>query len=131
MTVIAFRPRPLGRGEHRSSHTSVTGTFQSPRGRSGRMSGILRVRRLVVLPSGTDVVGVFTAELREADGSLIGVDSRRATVAADVVPGGPGRRLVVPPLELELMGMTVRVQGFTIESPSPTGGPFAPGGEGA
>lgn len=118
MTVIAFRPRQRGEASGRpEEHAAITGTFQSPRGRCGRMDGILRVRRLVVLPTGTRIVGVFTAELREADGSLIGVDSRRTTVAVDVVEEGPGRRLVVPPLELDLLGMAVRVDGLTVETP--------------
>lgn len=116
MTVIAFRPRSArGEAEYAGRHLSVTGTFQSPRGRSGQMHGILRVQRCNPAPGGARVQGVFTAELREADGSVIGVDSRRTTVVADAVPDDRGLLLVVAPLELDLMGMTVHVQGFTIE----------------
>ena len=49
------------------------------------MRGSLRVHRLVIVPGATFVTGVFTGELREDDGSLVGVDSRRATLAADLV----------------------------------------------
>ncbi|HZB66040.1 MAG TPA: hypothetical protein VE503_01360 [Ornithinibacter sp.] len=118
MTVIAF-PHPSSRPEqaYAGSHLSVTGAFQSPRGRSGHMNGILRVRRLLPSPGGVSVTGVITAELREADGGLIGVDSRRATLTACPVRGERGLQLVVDPLELDLMGITVRVQRFTIEPP--------------
>jgi hypothetical protein len=119
MTVIAF-PHPSSRPEqgYAGGHPSVTGAFQSPSGRSGLMNGILRVRRLVPSPGGVSVTGVFAAELREADGGLIGVDSRRATVTASSVRGESGVQLVVDPLELDLMGITVRVQRFTIEPPA-------------
>ena len=119
MTVIAF-PHPSSRQEqgYAGTHPSVTGAFQSPRGRSGLMHGILRVRRLLRSPGGASVTGVFTAELREADGGLIGVDSRRVTFPASSARGERGLVLVVDPLELDLMGITVRVQRFTIEPPA-------------
>ena len=119
MTVIAF-PHPYSQPEHTyaGSNPSVTGAFQSPRGRSGHMNGTLRVRTLLPSPAGVSVTGVFTAELREADGGLIGVDSRRATLTASPLRGERGLQLVVDPLELELMGITVRVQRFTIEPPA-------------
>ena len=127
MTVIAF-PHPSSPPEqaYAGSHPSVTGAFQSPRGRSGHMNGILRVRTLLASPAGVSVTGVFTAELREADGGLIGVDSRRATLTACPVHGERGLQLVVGPLELDLMGITVRVQRFTIELPAdlPTSQPL-------
>ncbi len=119
MTVIAFpRPSPRPEQAYAGSHASVTGAFQSPRGRSGHMNGILRVRTLLPSPGGVSVTGVFTAELREADGGLIGVDSRRATLTASPMRGERGLQLVVDPLELDLMGITVRVERFTIEPPA-------------
>jgi hypothetical protein len=79
------------------------------------MTGSLRLQRLVIVPRGAFVTGVFTGELREPDGTLVGVDSRRATVPADLVPHQTGLRPVVRPLQLDLMGITVDVQGFVIE----------------
>jgi hypothetical protein len=79
------------------------------------MRGILRVRAVDLDAGGASLDGVFTAELRERDGGLIGVDSRRVTVAADLEPHDSGRRLVVGPLDLDLMGITVRVQRFAID----------------
>lgn len=98
-------------------HASVAGAFQSPRGRSGQMRGTLRVRRVLPRAGGLWVTGVLTAELREADGSLTGVDSRRVTLPASEVRGDRGLRLVVDPLVVDLMGITVRVERFTIEAP--------------
>ena len=118
MTVIAFPPRPAGAdAADAGTHHAVTGTFRSPRGRSGEMHGILRVAGLHLVPSGVRLTGVFTAELREADGSLIGLDSRRTTVATELVHRESGAQLLVGPLDLDLMGMTVHVQQFTIAPP--------------
>lgn len=118
MTVIAFRSRN-GRGGLRPSAadgTPVTGTFRSPRGRIGVMTGHLRLHRLVLVPRGVFVDGVFTGELREPDGTVVGLDSRRATAAADLVRGPDGLRPVVRPLQLDLMGIAVRVHSFAIET---------------
>ena len=118
MTVIAFPRRPSGSdGQHARNHPRVEGTFQSPRGRRGSMHGTLRVRRFVLGPDGLCLSGVFTAELREDDGTLIGVDSRRATVPVEVVHDERGSRLVVAPVALELMGIVVDVRQFVLDPP--------------
>jgi hypothetical protein len=117
MTVIAFRPRPH-RGAPRipdGDCTPITGTFRSPRGRAGSLTGHLRLQRLVIAPRGAFVTGVFTGELREADGTLIGVDSRRATTPADLVRDDDGMRPVVRSLQLDLMGIAIEVEPFAIE----------------
>ena len=123
MTVIAFRPRPRA-ADLAAADTPVplAGTFRSPRGRLGHMVGALRVHRLVVVPRGTFVTGVFTGELRDDDGSLVGVDTRRATIAADLVREGHGYLPVLRPFQLDLMGITVDVEATTID-PAPTSGP--------
>ena len=121
MTVIAFPPRV---GRHDTSdagnHHTVTGSFRSPRARRGEMAGNLRVARLRLTPDGVRLTGVFTAELREDDGAVIGLDSRRTTVTAEVVHGRGGPLLVVGPLDLDLMGITVHVEPFTIDPPPGT-----------
>jgi len=124
MTVIAFRRRPTaapeGAGE---APVALEGTFRSPRGRLGRMRGSLRVHRLVIVPRGTFVTGVFTGELRDDDGSLVGVDTRRATIAADLVRAGSGYLPVLRPFQLDLMGITVQVPATTVEqAPTPPRG---------
>jgi hypothetical protein len=117
MTVIAFQPRPSRRSPRSTGGegTTISGTFRSPRGRSGSMVGHLRLQRLVIAPRGAFVTGVFTGELREPDGTLVGVDSRRATAPADLVRDENGLRPVVRPLRLDLMGITVEIDPFVIE----------------
>ncbi|KGN42064.1 hypothetical protein [Knoellia aerolata] len=116
MTVIAFRPRPTT-GKPRPTDddaTAITGSFRSPRGRTGTMSGHLRLQRLVVVPRGAFVTGVFTGELREFDGTLVGVDSRRCTVPADLRRSDDGLQAVIRPLHLDLMGIDVDVGAFAV-----------------
>ena len=115
MTVIAFRPRPRTAAQSAAdTPVPLAGTFWSPRGRLGHMVGALRVHRLVVVPRGTFVSGVFTGELRDGDGSLVGVDTRRATIAADLVREGAGYLPVLRPFQLDLMGITVDVEATKI-----------------
>ena len=117
MTVIAFRPRPpAGDATPAEVQTAFTGTFRSPRGRLGSMTGQLRLQKLVLTPRGAFVTGVFTGELHEPDGSLVGVDSRRCTVTADLQRCDGGLRAVVRPMQLDLMGITVDVDAFAVAS---------------
>lgn len=116
MTVLAFRPRrnpepPASDGDG----IPLTGTFRSPRGHEGVMTGHLRLHRLVLAPRGAFVTGVFTGELREPDGTVVGRESRRTTVPADLVRDDLGLHPVVRPLELDLMGLAVHVHSFAIE----------------
>ena len=123
MTVIAFRPRPPATSQASHAPVPLAGTFRSPRGRLGHMVGALRVHRLLIVPRGTFVTGVFTGELRDDDGSLVGVDTRRATIAADLVREGHGYLPVLRPFQLDLMGITVDVDATTIDpalGPSPS-----------
>ena len=115
MTVIAFRPRRTSTTSVPGGGTPFTGTFRSPRGGTGLMTGHLRLQRLVLAPRGAFVTGVFTGELREPDGALIGRGSTRATAPADLVRDDAGLRPVVRPLQLDLMGIAVRVDAFGIE----------------
>ena len=110
MTVIAFRPRPPAAPEPAAdTPVPLAGTFRSPRGRTGHLQGSIRVHRLVIVPGGAFVTGVFTGELRDDDGTLIGVDTRRATIEADLVRLGDGYLPVLRPFQLDLMGLTVDV----------------------
>jgi hypothetical protein len=120
MTVIAFRPRQTAAsGRTVDTPVPLVGAFRSPRGRVGHMVGALRVHRLVITSRGTFVTGVFTGELRDHDGSLIGVDTRRATIAADLVREGQGYLPVLRPFQLDLMGITVDVEATTIDPALP------------
>jgi hypothetical protein len=126
MTVIAFRPRPRPASPRPADvPVPLVGTFRAPSGRMGHLVGSLRVHRLVIIPRGTFVTGVFTGELRDHDGSLVGVDTRRATIAADLVRQGEGYLPVLRPFQLDLMGITVDVAATTIDptlAPTPAPG---------
>jgi hypothetical protein len=111
MNVIAFRPHYA---RSLREPPMVHGTFRSPRGRAGRMTGSVRLQRLVLVPRGAFVTGVFTGELRDDDG-IIGVESRRATAPADLVPDERVFRPWVRPFALDLMGITVNVAGFAVD----------------
>lgn len=116
MTVIAFRPRrnpeaPASDGDG----IPLTGSFRSPRGDEGLMTGHLRLQRLVLAPRGAFVTGVFTGELREPDGTVVGRESRRTTAPVDLVRDDVGLHPVVRPLDLDLMGLAVHVHSFPIE----------------
>lgn len=117
MTVIAFRPRPRA-GDPRLDQfddAPFTGTFRTPLGRLSAVEGHLRVQRLVLVPSGVFVTGVFVAELREADGTFIGIDSRRATVPADLVRREDGLQPVVRATRLSLMGLELQITPFPVD----------------
>lgn len=116
MTVIAFRPRPRAATERPADcRVPLVGTFRSPRGRLGRMEGTLRVKRLVIVPRGAFVTGVFTGELRDDDGSVVGVDSRRVTAPVDLVREGDGFAPIVRPFQLDLMGIAVDLAATRID----------------
>ena len=116
MTVIAFRPRPLdGETSVPDQHsTAFSGVFRSPRGRTGTMAGELRMHRLVITPRGAFVTGVFTGTLRDFDGSVVGADSRRRTVRADLRRGDDGLHAVIRSMQLDLMGLSVDIDAFEV-----------------
>jgi hypothetical protein len=78
------------------------------------------------------VTGVVTGELRDADGSLVGVDSRRVTLAVDLVRQGDGYVPVAHASRIDLMGLTVHVERTVLDVPlvlpwraaRPRGGPL-------
>lgn len=119
MTVIAFRPRPrsTSSGHRADAPVPVTGRFRSPRGRTGRLEGTLRLRRLVIVPRGAFVTGVVTGELLDADGSLVGVDSRRVTLPVDLVRQGDRFVPVVRASRLDLIGLAVDLDPAVLDVP--------------
>ena len=117
MSVIAFRPRSARReAPGPAEHPTVRGTYRSPRGGSGHLTGSLRVQRLVLGPRGAFVTGVFSGELRDDDGTLVGVESRRACVRADLVQAEQGFRPIVRPFTLDLMGIAVDIDAFAVDA---------------
>lgn len=121
------------------AHPSIDGTFRSPEGRCGRLTGSLRMERLLITPHGTFVCGVVTGHLRTPDGAVVAVASTPVTAAADLVHEDGRTAAHVHAFDIEMIGIPVRVTGFVLEptlavavdgpGTSRTGSSTAPGGD--
>jgi len=94
----------------------IHGTFPSPSGRVGTMTGCLRLDRFVVVSDRLFAAGVFAGELLDADGTTIGWGGRYQTAPAEIVRGLRGVTAVIGPVDVDLLGLTVSVPAFTIDS---------------
>lgn len=115
---------PITRGRRRANRTltptlnrsaQTHGTFRAPSGRQGAMTGSMRLDRLVLASGRLRAIAVFTGELVDADGSRVGVGSRRAVAPADIVRSANGMSLSIGPLDVDLLGLVVSVEAFTVE----------------
>lgn len=79
------------------------------------MSGLMRLHRLVLESGRLRAVAVFTGELLDADGSRVGVGSRRTNIPADVVRSATGITVSIGPLDVDLLGLAVHVESFCLE----------------
>ena len=110
MTVSQFPHRfPSGH----DSDIPISGTFPSPSGRSGTMTGWLRVERLRLDRNHSSVDGVFTGELFDADGQRIGSCSRRQSAPARTGESDDGP-VTVGPVDVDLMGLLVSVPAVRV-----------------
>ena len=99
--------------------TAVRGTFPSPKGKVGHMSGWLRLDRFVLEEDELRAAGVFTGELIDADGTLIGVGSCRRTVPAEIARSAGGIVATIGPVDVDLLGLVVTVSPFSVEARVP------------
>jgi len=120
MTLIALHPRadhrlpgPLFPGQ---GMARIEGTFRSPRGGAGTMTGWLRLGGFVVVSGQLCAAGVFTGALLDADGTTIGVGSRRRTAPVEITRTSEGLTARVGPVDVDLLGLTVTVPAFTMET---------------
>ncbi len=118
MTVIPFRQRHTG-PESAPVLTlirkaAIRGTFRAPNGRTGTMTGWLRLRRFVLVSDQLCAAGIFTGTLFDADGRPIGLGSRRHTAPAAVSNGGPQVTAVIGPVDVDLLGLTVTIEAFEL-----------------
>jgi hypothetical protein len=120
MTVIALHPRadhrlpgPLVPGQ---GMARIHGTFRSPRGGEGTMTGWLRLGGFVVVSGQLCAAGVFTGELLDADGTTIGVSSRRRTAPVKITRTAERLTALVGPVDVDLLGLTVAVPAFIVET---------------
>jgi len=80
------------------------------------MTGCLRLDRFIVVYGRLCVAGVFAGELLDADGTTIGWGSRRKTAPAEIVRGRRGATAVIGPVDVDLLGLTVSVPAFTLDT---------------
>jgi hypothetical protein len=78
------------------------------------MSGSVRVERVIDLPHVTALDAVVTGRLVDADGTPIGVGSRRQQVSAILVRDSDGTWFSAGPLQVDLLGLSVSVPAFTV-----------------
>lgn len=90
----------------------AAGTFRSPTGRTGRFCGTYRLERLSTGPLAT---GVVTGRLVDADGTWVGLAARRTRAPAEVDADGDAVLLRLGPLAVDLLGLTVRLEPFTVD----------------
>ena len=115
---------PFARGRRRAKHTCVSplsrtaamrGSFQAPSGRAGTMTGWMRLRRFVLESGRLRALAVFTGELFDVDGSRVGIGSRRMLVPVEMVRSKRGISVSIGPLDVDLMGLAVSVEAFSME----------------
>lgn len=82
------------------------------------MTGSLRLNRIIRLSDGPSAAGVFTGELRDEDGQLIGVASRRRYAPVRIVGSTRGAVAVIGPVNVDLLGLDVHVHAATVHLPS-------------
>jgi hypothetical protein len=101
------RPSPAATGQ-------VSGTFRDPHGDLGTFVGGYRLERLVDQFGQLAAAGVFTGNLTDSSGDHLGFASRRLTAAAEVVPTPSGSELRIGPLDVNLLGLFVRVEHVAV-----------------
>jgi hypothetical protein len=80
------------------------------------MTGCLRLDRFIVVSGRPCAAGLFAGELLDADGTTIGWGSRRKTAPAEIVRGLRGATGVIGPVDVDLLGLTVRVPAFILDT---------------
>lgn len=130
MSVIPLHPRRTSSDRPRAPGSypvaGIRGSFRAPSGRTGTMTGSLRVERLLATSDRLWAEGVFTGALVDADGSHIGTASRRQRVPAVVAHDLEGHPVVIGPAEVDLIGLTVAVPAITVDAAGQVGAEFGP-----
>ncbi len=80
------------------------------------MTGWMRLERFHVISDRLYAAGVFAGELLDSDGTTIGVGSRRRTVPAELARSLHGTAVVIGPVDVDLLGLTVRIPAFTMDT---------------
>jgi hypothetical protein len=80
------------------------------------MTGWLRCGGFVMVSGRLCIAGVFTGELLDADGTTIGVGSRRRIAPVEITRTTEGLTALVGPVDVDLLGLTVTVPAFTMDT---------------
>ncbi len=121
MTVIPFAPRLDAEPDDGAGPPplatvpAVTGSLYSPRGRVGCFTGSYRLERFVSQRGQLAAAGVFTGKLTDADGSHIGIGSRRLTATVQVAVNETALEIRLGPLDVNLLGFRVTVDKLTMD----------------
>jgi hypothetical protein len=117
MTVLPFRTPASttapGKGPPGTT-AELVGTFPAPSGARGTVTGTYRLERLVDQFGQLAAAGIFTGELRDADGTHVGIASRRLTCAAFVDPYAETHVVRIGPVDVNLLGFMVTVDEFCV-----------------
>lgn len=109
----------LPAGPSRAHGAPVRGTFRSPKGKAGTMTGWLRLDRFVLVADELHAAGVFAGELVDADGTFIGMGSCRKAVPAAITRSDRGITATIGPVDVALLGLIVTISPFTVEARVP------------
>lgn len=110
------RPAPRAANLPPYGESRVVGAFRSPTGATGTMTGWFRLVRFVAAAERLHAEGVFTGDLLDADGSSIGIGSRRRTVPVALTRSAGGLVALLGPLEVDLLGLCVSVPTFSLDA---------------
>jgi hypothetical protein len=80
------------------------------------MTGCLRLDQFILVADRLCASGVFAGELLDADGTSIGWGSRRKACPAEIVRGLHEVTALIGPVDVDLMGMTVSIDAFTVHT---------------
>lgn len=120
MTVIAFPQRHKNRepapARLLNRKAAIHGTFPSPSGGLGTMTGWMRLARLHMVSDQLCAAGVFSGELLDSKGDTIGVASRRRTVSAEIAQSLNDHAAVIGPVDVDFLGLTVSITAFTLDT---------------
>ena len=117
MTVLPFRTPSTSSARGTGPPGTVAelvGTFPAPSGGRGTFTGSYRLERLVDQFGQLAAAGIFTGEMHNADGTHVGMSSRRLTCAALVETDAERHLVHIGPVDVNLLGLMVTVQEFTV-----------------
>ena len=120
MTVLPFRTpssSPTRGTGPPGTNAELVGTFPAPSGGRGTFTGSYRLERLVNQFGQLAAAGIFTGELHDADGTHVGMCSRRLTCAALVETDAETHLVHIGPVDVNLLGLMVTVQEFSVGLP--------------